>query len=182
MTGRKVARRRFLGGVAAAPFAVSGVRAAESMQTRMKLAVGSDHAGFPLKGGVVQLLRSWGHTVSDVGTYSVEPVDFPDITSKVCDEILAGRAQRGIMVCGTGAGACIAANKVPKIRAVLCHDTYSAHECVEHDDVNVLCVGAWIVGPKLVEEILTAFLNAKFISTDADFQRRLRKLAEMEKR
>jgi ribose 5-phosphate isomerase B len=181
--GRGVARRRFLAGVAAGQLATaSAARATGVEEEKMKVAVGSDHAGFSLKGAVVQLLRSWGYTVSDVGTQSVEPVDFPDITRKVCDEILAGRAQRGVVIGGTGAGACIAANKMPRIRAVLCHDTYSAHECVEHDDANVLCLGAWIVGSKLVEEILPAFLNAKFISTDADFQRRLRKVAEMEKR
>jgi ribose 5-phosphate isomerase B len=145
----------------------------------MKLVIGSDHAGFPLKGPVLELLRSWGHTVNDVGAYSAAPVDFPDIAKKVCGEILSGRAQRGIMVCGTGVGAAIAGNKIRGIRAALCHDTFCAHQSVEHDDVNLLCFGAWIVGIKLAEEILRAYLNARF-STDEDFRRRVRKLEELE--
>jgi ribose 5-phosphate isomerase B len=147
----------------------------------MKLAIGADHAGFPMKAPVVHMLKGWGHTVNDCGTHSAEPVDFPDIAKKVCDEVLSGRAQRGILVCGTGVGACIAGNKIRGIRAALCHDTYSAHQCVEHDDVNLLCIGAWIIGPKVAEEVLTAFLNARF-STNEDFRRRVRKLEEMEKR
>jgi len=107
-------------------------------------------------------------------------VDFPDIARLICDEITSGRAERGIMICGTGVGATIAGNKFRGIRAALCHDTYSAHQCVEHDDVNLLCMGAWIVGPKLVEEILQAFLNARF-SDNEDFRRRVRKLEEIEK-
>ena len=112
----------------------------------MKLAIGGDHAGFPLKGPVIEFLRGQGHEVADFGTHSPTPVDFPDIARLVCDAVVSGASERGIMVCGTGVGACIAANKIPGIRAALCHDTYSAHQCVEHDDVNVLCVGAWIVG------------------------------------
>jgi ribose 5-phosphate isomerase B len=112
----------------------------------MKLVIGGDHAGFPLKGPVVDFLRMEGHEVEDVGTHSAEPVDFPDIARLVCDRVRGGAAERAIMVCGTGVGACIAANKFPGIRAALCHDTFSAHQCVEHDDVNVLCIGAWIVG------------------------------------
>jgi len=152
--------------------------AAESGQP-MKLVIGSDHAGFPMKGPVIELLRSWGYTVNDVGTYSAAPVDFPDIARKACGEILSGRAQRGIMVCGTGVGAAIAGNKIRGIRAALCHDTFCAHQCVEHDDVNLLCMGAWIIGIKLAEEILRAYLNARF-STDEDFRRRVRKLEELE--
>jgi ribose 5-phosphate isomerase B len=145
----------------------------------VKLVVGSDHAGFPMKGPVMELLRSWGHTVNDVGAYSTTPVDFPDIAQRVGTEILTGRAQRGIMVCGTGVGAAIAGNKIKGIRAALCHDTFCAHQCVEHDDVNLLCMGAWIIGIKLAEEILRAFLGARF-STDEDFRRRLRKLEQLE--
>ena len=145
----------------------------------MKLVIGGDHAGFPLKGPVVEYLRAQGHTVEDVGTHSAEPVDFPDIARLVCDAVKSGRAERAIMVCGTGVGACIAANKVPGIRAALCHDTFSAHQCVEHDDVNVLCVGAWIVGIRSVEEILRAFLAAEF-STAEEFRRRVHKLSLME--
>lgn len=145
----------------------------------MKLVIGGDHAGFPLKGPVVDFLRTEGHEVEDVGTHSAEPVDFPDIARLVCDRVRGGAVDRAIMVCGTGVGACIAANKIPGIRAALCHDTFSAHQCVEHDDVNVLCVGAWIVGIRAVEEILRAFLAAEF-STAEEFRRRVRKLAILE--
>lgn len=145
----------------------------------MKIAIGGDHAGFPLKGPVVELLREQGHDVQDFGSYTPEPVDFPDIARLVCQAVRNGAAERGIMVCGTGVGACIAANKIPGIRAALCHDTYSAHQCVEHDDVNVLCVGAQIIGIKLVGEILNAFLAAEF-STAEEFRRRVQKLAELE--
>jgi ribose 5-phosphate isomerase B len=179
MSDKKLPRRRFIAGVAAAPLAAAANETPKG--AKMKLAIGADHAGFPLKGPVVQLLKSWGHTVNDCGTHSTDPVDFPDIAKKVCDEVLNGRSQRGILVCGTGVGACIAGNKIRGIRAALCHDTYSAHQCVEHDDVNLLCIGAWIIGPKVAEEILTAFLNAKF-STNEDFRRRVRKLEQMEQR
>jgi ribose 5-phosphate isomerase B len=145
----------------------------------MKLAVGGDHAGFPLKGGVIEFLRAQGHAVEDFGTHSLEPVDFPDIARLVCESVRSGVAERGVMVCGTGVGACIAANKIPGIRAALCHDTYSAHQCVEHDDVNVLCIGAWIVGIRMAEEVLRAFLAAKF-SAEEEFRRRVQKLAVLE--
>ncbi len=145
----------------------------------MRLAVGGDHAGFQLKGVVIRMLQSWKHTVKDCGSYNPEPVDFPDIAMLVCDEIKSGRAERGIMVCGTGVGASIAGNKIHGIRAALCHDTYSAHQCVEHDNVNLLCLGAQIIGQSLAEEILAAFLNAKF-STEEQFRRRVRKLDEMD--
>lgn len=145
----------------------------------MRLVIGGDHAGFPLKGQVKQFLEAQGHKVEDVGTYSAEPVDFPDIARLVCERVRGGAAERAIMVCGTGAGACIAANKVPGIRAAVCHDTFSAHQCVEHDDVNVLCIGAWIAGIRLVEEILHAFLAAEF-STSEEFRRRVHKLALIE--
>ncbi|HZG69668.1 MAG TPA: ribose 5-phosphate isomerase B [Herpetosiphonaceae bacterium] len=145
----------------------------------MKLVIGGDHAGFPLKGPVVDFLRMEGHEVEDVGTHSAEPVDFPDIARLVCDRVRGGAAERAIMVCGTGVGACIAANKFPGIRAALCHDTFSAHQCVEHDDVNVLCIGAWIVGIRVAEEILRAFLAAEF-STAEEFRRRVHKLALLE--
>jgi ribose 5-phosphate isomerase B len=145
----------------------------------MKLAIGGDHAGFPLKGSVIEFLRAQGHEVEDFGTHSLDPVDFPDIARLVCQAVQSGRAERGIMVCGTGVGACIAANKIPSIRAALCHDTYSAHQCVEHDDVNVLCIGAWIVGIRVAEEVLRAFLTAEF-STEEEFRRRVHKLAVLE--
>jgi ribose 5-phosphate isomerase B len=107
-------------------------------------------------------------------------VDFPDIAREVCSRVLNGQAQRGILVCGTGVGACIAANKIPGIRASVCHDIYSARQCVEHDDVNVACVGAWVIGASVAQEHLQAFLNTAF-STAPEFRRRVAKLAEMER-
>jgi ribose 5-phosphate isomerase B len=145
----------------------------------MKIALGGDHAGFPMKDPVREFLAAAGHAVEDFGTHSAEPVDFPDIARLVCDSVRDGKTERGVLVCGTGVGACIAGNKVPGIRAALCHDAYSAHQCVEHDDVNLLCMGAQIVGIKLAEEILKAFLQAEF-STEEHFRRRVAKLAEME--
>jgi ribose 5-phosphate isomerase B len=145
----------------------------------VKIAVGGDHAGFPLKGPVVELLKSWGHEVTDYGTFSAEPVDFPDIARRVTDQLRRGGAGRGILVCGTGVGAAIAGNKTPGIRAAVCHDVYSAHQCVEHDDVNLLCIGAQIVGIKLAEELLAAFLQAEF-SVEPQFRRRVQKLHDLE--
>ena len=147
----------------------------------LSLAVGGDHAGFPLKGHIVEFLRGLGHAVEDCGSYDPAPVDFPDITRAVCDRVRDGRAARGILVCGTGVGACIAANKITGIRASVCHDAYSAHQCVEHDDVNVVAIGAQILGPKLAEEYLRIFLAAQF-STEEQFRRRVAKLGEMERR
>jgi ribose 5-phosphate isomerase B len=146
----------------------------------MNIAIGSDHAGFPLKAPVIKFLKELGHNVKDFGSYDPQPVDFPDITKKVCNSILNGESDRGIMVCGTGAGACIAANKVPGIRAALCHDSYTAHQCVEHDDVNVMCIGAQIIGDKVAGELVEAFLNAEF-STSEEFRRRVAKLEKMDK-
>lgn len=140
-----------------------------------KLVTGSDHAGFPLKGPLMKVLQSWGYSVKDVGSFTPDPVDFPDIAILLADEIIKGRAERGIMVCGTGVGAAIACNKIQGIRAALCHDTYSAHQCVEHDNVNVLCIGAQIIGQSIAEEIIKNFLNAKF-STEEQFRRRVKKL------
>ncbi|NOU94030.1 RpiB/LacA/LacB family sugar-phosphate isomerase [Paenibacillus sp. LMG 31456] len=146
----------------------------------MRIAVGGDHCGFQLKGTVVSALNSMGHEVTDFGCYDDNPVDFPDITRTVCSEILEGRAERAIMVCGTGVGASIAANKIPGIRASVCHDIHSAHQCVEHDDVNVMCVGGQIIGPVIVVELLESFLKAEF-STKEEFRRRVEKLHEMER-
>lgn len=147
----------------------------------MKLAVGGDHAGFPLKGPLIEFLRGLGHTVEDCGSYDPNPVDFPDITRAVCERVRDGRTDRAILVCGTGVGACIAANKIPGIRASLCHDIYSAHQGVEHDDVNVACVGAQVVGAKVAQDCLRAFLSAEF-STAEEFRRRVAKLADFERR
>ena len=146
----------------------------------MKLVIGGDHAGFALKGPLVEELGRRGHEVRDVGAFGGEQVDFPDVARELCSVVLRGEAERGIMVCGTGVGACIAANKIPGIRAALCHDLYSAHQCVEHDDVNVLCLGAQIVGPLMATELVETFLNARF-STEEHFRRRVAKLAEMDR-
>ena len=145
----------------------------------MKIVVGSDHAGFPLKAEVIAAMRDAGHEVEDVGSYDERPVDFPDIARAVCDRVASGRADRGMMVCGTGVGAAIAANKRRGIRASVCHDVHSAHQSVEHDDVNVMCIGAKIVGPWLARDLVLAFLEATFNATP-DHVRRVAKLAEME--
>jgi ribose 5-phosphate isomerase B len=145
----------------------------------MKIAIGGDHAGFPMKEPIFDYLASQGHEVTDFGTLTGEPVDFPDISRTVCDEVRQGRAERGILICGTGVGAAIAGNKISGIRAAVAHDIYSAHQCVEHDDVNLLAIGAQIIGVNVAQEIVTAFLAATF-STDPDFRRRVAKLHDME--
>jgi len=145
----------------------------------MKIVVGSDHAGFPMKAELVAFIRSRGHEVTDVGSHDPNPVDFPDIARKVAAAITSGQAERGLMVCGTGVGASIGANKMKGIRAAVCHDVHSAHQSVEHDDVNVMCIGAQIVGPWLAKDLVAAYLDARF-STDEDFRRRVAKLAEMD--
>ena len=147
----------------------------------MKVALASDHAGFDLKERLRARVAELGHEALDLGAYSRESVDYPEFGAACAHAVTDGRAALGVAVCGSGVGIAIAANKVAGCRAALCHDTYSAHQCVEHDDVNLLCLGAWIIGPKLAEEVLKAYLNASF-STDEDFRRRVRKLGEMEKR
>ena len=147
----------------------------------MKIAVGSDHAGFGLKQRIVPQLVKMGHEITDMGCYDPKPVDFPDIAKAVSAPILSGEAQRGVMFCGTGVGAAIACNKIKGIRACVCHDVYSAHQCVEHDDVQVLCLGEQIVGDILTMELIRAFLQAKFFVDDEDCVRRVNKLNEMEK-
>src|SRR5664279_336318 len=144
------------------------------------LAVGGDHAGFVLKGPLIDFLRRHGHSVEDCGSYDPAPVDFPDIAAAVCERVLDGRAVRGILICGSGVGAAIAGNKIPGIRASVCHDIYSAHQSVEHDDVNVMCIGAQVVGAKVAEECLRAFLSAAF-STEEQFRTRVAKLAALER-
>jgi ribose 5-phosphate isomerase B len=146
----------------------------------MKIAVGGDHAGFPLKAAIIETVRKLGHEVTDHGCYDENPVDFPDISRDVCAAVTSGRADRAILVCGTGVGASIAANKIPGIRASIVHDGHIAHQCVEHDDVNVMCIGAKIVGPWLAVDLVRAYLAAEF-STDEDCRRRVRKLMELER-
>lgn len=145
----------------------------------MKIAVGSDHAGFALKTALLEPIRALGHQVVDFGGYTPDIVDFPDIARPICQAILAGECQRGLMFCGTGVGAAIACNKVPGMRAAVCHDIYSAHQCVEHDDVQVMCLGGAIVGPTVALELIELFLGARFAATE-QFCRRLQKLEEME--
>ena len=147
----------------------------------MKIAIGGDHFGFPMKSAIIELLADSEHEVTDHGAFSVDPVDFPDVAAEVTAAILNGEAERGILVCGTGVGAAIAANKTPGIRAAVCHDTYCAHQCVEHDDVNLIAMGAWIIGIKVAQEIIDTFLEAEF-STDPDFRRRVQKLHDLEVR
>ena len=146
----------------------------------MKVVIGSDHAGWALKGGVIAHIKALGHEVVDVGSHDPKPVDFPDIARALTAKVLSGEAQRGIMVCGTGVGASIAANKVRGIRAAVCHDIHSAHQSVEHDDVNVMCIGAQIVGPWLAADLITSYLQARFAIEDEDFRRRVEKLHAMD--
>jgi len=146
----------------------------------MKIVVGSDHAGFEMKAGVVSYIETLGHAVIDVGSYDANPVDFPDIADSLTGQLLAGEADRGLMICGTGVGASIAANKRAGIRAAVGHDVHSAHQCVEHDNVNVLCIGAQIVGPWLANDLVSAFLGAEF-SSEEEFRRRVSKLDEMDR-
>jgi ribose 5-phosphate isomerase B len=145
----------------------------------MKIAIGGDHAGYSLKEKVIEFLKELGHDVVHCGSFDPNPVDFPDITKLVCEKVLKGEVQKAILVCGTGVGASIAANKIPGIRASVCHDIYSAHQCVEHDNVNVMCVGAQIIGDALMKDLVRSFLSAQF-STAAEFRRRVEKLSLME--
>jgi ribose 5-phosphate isomerase B len=145
----------------------------------VRLVIGSDHAGFAVKQEVIAHLRDGGHEVTDVGSFDPSPVDFPDIARALTARVLSGEVARGIMVCGTGVGASIAANKVRGIRAAVLHDWHCAHQAVEHDDVNVMCIGAQIVGPWLARDLVDAYLSARF-SDDPDFRRRVAKLHAME--
>jgi len=147
----------------------------------MKIVVGSDHAGFSLKQEVAETVRREGHEVLDVGAFSLEPSDYPDFAEAVAKAVQDGRAERGLLLCGSGVGASVAANKVPGIRAAVCHDTYSAHQGVEHDDMNVLVLGARIVGPALAHELVRAYLQARF-SGDERHVRRLDKVKAIEAR
>jgi ribose 5-phosphate isomerase B len=147
----------------------------------VKVAVACDHAGFPLKHVVLEAVRAAGNEVIDLGTDSTEAVDYPDFSEKVGKAIQSGEAERGILLCGSGVGACIAADKMKGIYAAICHDTYSAHQGVEHDDMNVLCMGSRIVGPELVRELVTAFLGAHFIGNDPGQERHKRRVGKVRK-
>jgi len=146
----------------------------------MKIAVACDHAGFPLKEIVLAAIRSAGHEPVDLGTDSTAPVDYPDYAEKVGRTLQSGGAQRGILLCGSGVGASIAANKMQGIYAGVCHDSYSAHQGVEHDDMNVLCLGARIVGPDLTEELVLTFLKAQFLKDEQRHVRRVGKIRKLE--
>lgn len=146
----------------------------------MRIALAADHAGLPLKEALKPWLESAGHQVHDLGAHTLDPDDdYPDFAAAAARAIAAGNADRGIIICGSGIGASITANKIAGIRAGLCHDTYSAHQGVEHDAMNILCLGARIIGPDLAKEILAAFLNAAF-QPEPRFQRRLDKLLQVE--
>jgi RpiB/LacA/LacB family sugar-phosphate isomerase len=147
----------------------------------MRITIGSDHAGFELKQILIGYLRQNGHQVKDAGTDSTAPVDYPDFAEAVALSLLRGDGERGILICGSGVGAAVAANKVPGIRAGQCHDTYSAHQGVEHDDVNVLVLGSRVVGVELAKELCTVFLKAKFTAEERH-QRRLAKTLSIEQR
>jgi len=147
----------------------------------MKIVVGSDHAGFPLKQEVAGLLRDAGHEVVDVGAFSTEPGDYPDSAEAVGRAVVDGRAERGVLVCGSGVGASVAANKVKGVRAAICHDVYSAHQGVEHDDMNVLVLGGRIIGPSLAAELVRAFVNARYTAEERH-ARRLAKVIALDNR
>lgn len=145
----------------------------------MKIVIGSDHAGFQLKVAMGDLLRSLGQEVLDVGAFNENPSDYPDYAEAVGRAILDKKSERGVLICGSGVGASVAANKLPGIRAAMCHDTYSAHQGIEHDDMNVLVLGSRVIGVKLAEELVKAFLGAKF-SNEERHVRRLGKVKALE--
>jgi ribose 5-phosphate isomerase B len=145
----------------------------------MKIAVGGDHAGFELKDELIPLIEAAGHEVLDLGAHSLEPSDYPDFARSVGEAVRDGRAGRGILVCGSGAGVTVAANKIHGVRATLAHDVYTAHQGVEHDDINIITMGARIIGPAIAKEIVTAFLGAKF-SGEERHVRRLEKVLQIE--
>lgn len=148
----------------------------------MKLAIGADHAGYTLKEEVRGYLERLGHEVIDLGAFNTEPSDYPDYAEAVGRAVYAGRAERGILICGSGVGVCVAANKMPGIRACMCHDHYSAHQGVEHDDMNVLVLGARIIGSETAFELVAAYLNARFQSRVERYVRRLNKVKAIEAR
>lgn len=147
----------------------------------MRIAVACDHGGFPLKKDIIELVQRLGHEVVDLGTMDATPVDYPDYAEKAGLAVQRGEVDRAIVLCGSGVGACVAANKIKGVYAAMCHDTYSAHQGVEHDNVNLLCLGARIVGAELAKEIVKAFLGAVFLP-DERFHRRFDKVKAIEQR
>ena len=146
----------------------------------MRIVLGADHAGFTLKQALLEFVCGLGHDVVDAGAHDTTPSDYPDFAEKVAAAIRNGEAERGILICGSGVGVAVAANKIPGIRAGICHDTYSAHQGVEHDDMNVLCLGSEVVGPSLAGELVTAFVQATF-GGGARYVARLEKVEAMER-
>lgn len=147
----------------------------------MRVVVASDHAGFPLKETIIESVRAAGHEPVDLGTNSTESVDYADFVKKAGRTIQEGQADRGILLCGSGVGACIAANKMKGVYAAICHDTYTAHQGVEHDNMNVLCIGGRVIGPEVAKELVPAFLNARFIGNDPGEGRHARRVGKVRK-
>jgi ribose 5-phosphate isomerase B len=147
----------------------------------MRIAVAVDHGGFPLKQLVIDELRRMGCEVMDLGAHDASPSDYPDFAEAAGRSIIDGRVERAIVICGSGVGAAVAANKLPGVRASVCHDTYSAHQGVEHDDMNVLALGARVIGPELALELVRAFVSARF-SGEERHARRLKKVLAIEER
>ena len=147
----------------------------------MRVAIAADHAGYPLKDAVLAAVLAAGHEPLDLGVFGPDPVDYPDLAEGLGHALQVGEAQRGILLCGSGVGACIAANKIRGLYAGVCHDTYSARQGVEHDDMNVLCLGARVIGPALMHEIATAFLGARFLGHDPGEERHLRRVGKIRK-
>lgn len=146
----------------------------------MKIAVGCDHAGFPLKETVVEKIKEMGHEVLDCGTNSPERVDYPDYAFKAAGLVAEGKADRAVLICGSGIGMCIAANKIRGVYACICHDAYSAHQGVEHDNMNALCLGALVIGKHTAEELVERFLNARYFN-EGNYKKRVDKVLELEK-
>jgi len=146
----------------------------------VRVAIGSDHAGYELKQKLIAHLQAEGHLVKDIGTDSTEPVDYPDFAADVAREVVHGQSERGIVVCGSGAGASIAANKITGARAAVVHDHYTAHQAVEHDDMNVLALGARVIGENTATELVDAYLGAQFTGEERH-ARRLRKVVELDR-
>ncbi len=145
----------------------------------MTIAIGSDHAGFELKRNLIDILKHQGHQIEDTGTNSTDPVDYPDYAERVGNAVIFGPAERGILICGSGVGASVAVNKIPGVRGGLCHDVYSAHQGVEHDDMNVLVLGSRVIGVETAKELVQAFLGARFTNEERHV-RRLAKVTKLE--
>ena len=146
----------------------------------MNIALACDHGGYPLKSMIKECMEALGHSVIDLGTDSTDCVDYPDYAEKLGRAITSGQAERGILLCGSGVGASIAANKIKGIYAAVCHDTYSASQGVQHDNMNVLCIGARVVGPELAKDLVESFISAKFLSDEERYIRRVNKIYKLE--